>query len=144
MSVNNQRQALTRERGLPPGANQSQELVAITPYDRCRSFTIATIIQHSAENLHENSHHEGHIVPGKGGLSHGTPRFSFSFVRIQFATFFVNFYQANQFCSTRPPALRHDMLRPWQADLSRSCFSPHKKNRKCAKKVARSVEPICW
>jgi hypothetical protein len=62
MSVNNQRQALTRERVLPPGANQSLEFGHHYPYDRCRSSTIATIIQHSAENLHENTHQESHIV----------------------------------------------------------------------------------
>jgi hypothetical protein len=136
MSVNNQRQALTRERVLPPGANQSLEVGHHYPYDRRRSFTIATIIQHSAENLHENSHHESHIASGRNALSHGTPQVSFLFCEKFSSPFFCQVLNlANQFRSTRPPALRHDIFRRSQADLS-IFLQSHKKNRKCAKKLA--------
>jgi hypothetical protein len=80
MSENSVRQALTRHAGFAlHGANQSQELVAITPYDRCRSFTITTIIQHSAENRHENTRHENHTTQRSSGLSAAASWVSFFF-----------------------------------------------------------------
>src|ERR1700730_18305111 len=46
-----------------------RSLVTIYPVYRCRSSTIATIIQHSAENLREITCHRSHITPGANGLS---------------------------------------------------------------------------
>jgi hypothetical protein len=91
MSENSVRQALTRQTGFAlHGANQSQELVAITPYDRCRSSTITTIIQHSAENLHENTRDEAtqlRVLTGYLWLVLGLA--SFFTYRIQSRSFFA-------------------------------------------------------
>jgi hypothetical protein len=145
MSVHSHRHALTRERGLPPGVQSiSGGLVTIYPYDRCRSSTIATIIQHSAENLHENSHRESRVASGKNGLSHGIPQFSFFFLRNSIRHLFANVHQANQFCSKGHPRCGMNIFQPSQADLSDLPSVPQKKIENVQKNWHVLAEPICW
>jgi hypothetical protein len=113
MSANSVRQALTRQTGFAlHGANQSQELVAITPYDRCRSSTITTIIQHSAENLHENTRDEATklgVLTGYLWLVLGLA----SFLRTEFSPGLFS-PDASVSRGTRPPAVRSDIFHAWE------------------------------
>jgi hypothetical protein len=142
MSKNSFRQALTRQAGFAlHGANQSQELVAITPYDRCRSSTIATIIQHSAENLHENTRDEAgqlRVLTGYLWLLLGLA----SFLRTEFSPGLFS-PDASVSRGTRPPAVRSDNLSRLGAQLL-TFLQSRKKNENHAQKLARLAARICW
>jgi hypothetical protein len=136
MSINNQRQAQTPRTGFAHLVPiKLLRLVTITRLTGARSSTIATIIQHSAKNLHDNSHQESHIFRAKRGyLTLFRDLVSFLGKVIHFV-FLQNFYRRDQI--TMRGCRRCGMISLTTESLSSNLPQARKKkSEKCAKKLA--------